>query len=189
MDKKINISPTDFGGLFVMKPNSFSDDRGMFSRLYCEEEISGVADVSIKQVNHSVTMERGTVRGLHFQHEPNAEIKMVRCIRGAVFDVVVDVRRGSPTFLKRFSVELTEKNGKMIFIPKGFAHGFQTLEDKTELLYFHSSIYAPLNEGALNVRDPLLGIEWPLDIIGLSGRDSKHAFLNSDFNGVDINEL
>jgi len=189
VDKKLNIIPTSMQGLFVIEPNTFSDDRGSFSRVYCEEELRGFSNITIKQINHSLTKEKGTVRGLHFQYEPNTETKMVKCIKGSVFDVIVDIRKDSATFLKTFSIELTEKNQKMIYIPKGFSHGFQTLEDDTELLYFHSSIYTPSNEGALNVVDPLLDIKWPLDIINLSKRDDKHEFLDINFKGIEIDEL
>ncbi len=189
MGKKLNIILTNFDGLFVIEPNIFSDDRGSFSRVYCEKELKEISNISIKQINHSATKDKGTVRGMHFQYEPNSEAKMAKCIRGSVFDVVVDIRKESPTFLKTFSIELTEKNQKMIYIAKGFAHGFQTLEDNTELLYFHSTEYTPANEGALNIKDPLLNIKWPLDIINLSKRDKEHKFLDNSFKGISINEL
>ncbi|WP_373034671.1 dTDP-4-dehydrorhamnose 3,5-epimerase [Sulfurimonas sp.] len=189
MDKKLNIISTYLDGLFVIEPNKFIDDRGSFSRVYCEEELKEISNISIKQINHSISRSKGTVRGMHFQYEPNAEVKMVKCVKGKVFDVVIDIRKDSPTFLKTFSIELTDENQKMIYIPKGFAHGFQTLEDNTELLYLHSTIYIPSNEGALNVTDPLLNIKWPLDIINLSKRDNEHRFLDNDFKGIEINEL
>ena len=189
MDKKLNITQTNFKDLFLVEPNSFKDERGAFSRIYCEDEMQGIFGKNIKQINHSVTKDKGTVRGLHFQYEPHTEIKMVKCIRGGVFDVVVDIRKNSPTFLQYFSIELTQENQKMIYIPKGFAHGFQTLQDDTELLYFHSTIYEPSNEGALNIKDPILNIKWPLDIINLSKRDEEHKFLDNTFEGIVVNEL
>ncbi len=189
MPNKLNITQTNFKDLYIVEPNSFKDERGAFSRVYCENEMHDIFGKSIKQINHSITKEKGTVRGLHFQYEPNAEIKMVKCIKGAILDVVVDIRKNSPTFLQYFSIELTEQNQKMIYIPKGFAHGFQTLEDETELLYFHSSIYAPLNEDAINIKDPLLDIKWPLNIINISKRDESHPFLTEDFKGITINAM
>lgn len=189
MDKKLNITNTAFEGLYVIEPNTFKDERGAFGRVFCEEELRYIFKSNIKQINHSITKEKGTVRGLHFQYEPYAEIKMVKCIKGSVLDVVVDIRKKSPTFLKYFSVELTEQNQKMIYIPKGFAHGFQTLKDNTELLYLHSSIYAPSEEGALNVLDPKLNIKWSLDIINLSQRDKNHPFITNEFEGIEINEV
>ncbi|MDQ7047723.1 MAG: dTDP-4-dehydrorhamnose 3,5-epimerase [Sulfurovum sp.] len=189
MDKKLNIISTKIKDLYIIEPNSFSDERGSFSRIYCEDELKEILDVSIKQINHSVTKEKGTVRGMHFQYEPNSEVKMVKCIKGRVLDIVVDIRKDSPTFLETFSVELSAENQKMIYIPKGFAHGFQTLEDDTELLYMHSTIYAPSNEGALNIKDLSLGIKWPLKIKNLSKRDNEHEFLDNSFKGIEINEL
>lgn len=189
MDKKLNIISTKFSGLYIIEPNTFQDERGAFSRIYCEDEMQDIFGKSIKQINHSITKEKGTVRGLHFQYEPHAEIKMVKCVKGGVLDVVVDIRKNSPTFLKIFSIELSERNKKMIYIPKGFAHGFQTLENDTELLYLHSNIYTPSNEGALNIHDPLLNVKWPLDITNLSKRDENHKYLTNEFKGVEVNEL
>ena len=189
MDKKLNIIKTNFKDLYIIEPDSFKDERGAFSRVFCEDELKDIFHFNIKQINHSITKEKGTVRGLHFQYEPYAEIKMVKCIKGRVLDVVVDIRKNSPTFLQYSTVELTEQNQKMIYIPKGFAHGFQTLEDNTELLYLHSSIYTPSDEGALNIIDPTLKIKWPLDIINLSKRDENHPFLTNEFEGIALNEL
>lgn len=189
MDKKLKAISANIEGLFVITPNIFSDDRGTFSRVYCQYELESITKILIRQVNHSTTKKKGTVRGLHFQYGPNAEAKMVKCIKGSVFDVVVDIRKGSPTFLESFTIELTVANQKMIYIPKGFAHGFQTLEDNTELLYFHSNVYAPENETALNVKDPQLDIQWPLEIMNLSKRDSEHKFLDDGFEGIKVYEL
>lgn len=184
MDKKLKIIDTEIDGLFVIEPISFKDERGEFSRVFCMDELSEIFDGDIKQINHSITNKKGTIRGLHFQYEPYSEVKMVKCIRGKIFDTVVDIRKNSKTFLKTFSIELSSTNQKMLYIPKGFAHGFQTLEDDTELLYLHSSIYTPSDEGALNVSDPLLSIDWPLDIINISKRDKEHKFLDKNFKGI-----
>jgi len=189
LDKKLNITHTNFDGLFIIQPNKFIDERGCFSRIYCEKELKEISNISIKQVNSSYTKKRGTVRGMHFQYEPNCEEKIVKCIKGSVLDVVIDIRKGSNTFLKSFSLKLTKENQKMLYIPKGFAHGFQTLEDDTELLYLHSNIYAPSNEGALNIRDPLLNIKWPLNIVNLSKKDNSYKFIDANFKGIVIDEL
>ncbi|MEW6552582.1 MAG: dTDP-4-dehydrorhamnose 3,5-epimerase [Campylobacterota bacterium] len=189
MDKKLNIVKTNFKDLYIIEPNSFKDERGVFSRVFCEEELKDIFKFNIKQINHSITKEKGTVRGLHFQYEPYAEIKMVKCIKGKVFDVVVDIRKNSSTFLQYFNIELTEENQKMIYIPKGFAHGFQTLEDDTQLLYLHSGIYTPSHEGTLNIKDLLLNIKWPLDTIHISKKDENQPFLNLEFEGISVNEL
>lgn len=186
---KLKISSTSFDKLFVVQPNSFQDARGVFSRVYCQDELEDVCKISIKQINHSLTYKKGTVRGLHFQYEPHSEVKIVKCIQGSIYDVVVDIRKGSPTFLKTFSIELSKENQKMLCIPKGFAHGFQTLEDNTELLYFHSNIYVQEQEGALNIKDSVLNIKWPLNITNISQKDEKHPFINRDFQGVVIHEM
>jgi dTDP-4-dehydrorhamnose 3,5-epimerase len=184
---KLNIQKTEFDGLYVIEPIVHEDDRGSFSRVFCEDELSDIfQEKNIKQVNHSVTTKKGTVRGMHFQYAPNCEVKILKCIKGKVFDVVVDIRKESKTFLQTFCIELSEDNRKMIYIPEGFAHGFQTLENSTELLYFHNNIYTPNNEGALNVKDPLLNIKWPLDIIKLSIRDEEHNFIDNNFKGVSV---
>lgn len=189
MDKKLNITTTAFADLFVIEPNSFHDERGFFSRVYCLEELKEISNITIKQINHSYNKEKGTARGLHFQYKPNCEVKIIKCIRGSLYDVVVDIRKDSPTFLKHFSIELNSKNQKMLYIPKGFAHGFQTLDNNTELLYLHSEIYTSNNEGALNLYDPAININWPIKIKNLSNRDTKHPLIDENFKGIDINEL
>ena len=187
MGDKLNIYKTKFEGLYIIESVVHGDDRGSFSRVFCEDEFSDILDGErIKQINHSVTERKGTVRGMHFQYEPDTEIKIIKCIKGRVFDVVVDIRKDSKTFLKTFSIELSEKNRVMIYIPKGFAHGFQTLEDNTELLYLHTNVYSPNNEGALNIRDSLLSINFPLDIINLSKKDSEHKLIGKDFRGIEV---
>jgi len=184
---KLKIINTKLEGLHVIEPIVHEDNRGAFFRVFCEDELNELfKENNIKQVNHSITSKKGTVRGMHFQYHPDCEVKFVKCIKGKVLDVVVDLRKGSDTFLEHFSVELSSENRRMIYIPKGFAHGFQTLDDESELLYFHSSIYTPSNEGGLNIKDPLLNIKWPLDTIELSKRDEEHAFLTSDFKGIQI---
>jgi dTDP-4-dehydrorhamnose 3,5-epimerase len=183
---KLNITNLKFNGAFVVSPNKHEDDRGSFSRVYCKSEMAFMADENFVQVNHSVTKVKGTVRGLHYQAPPNSEVKMVKCIKGAVLDIIVDIRTNSPTFLQWHGEVLSAENMKMMYIPKGFAHGFQTLESNTELLYFHSNEYTPNNEAALNIADPLLEINWPLDIIGLSKRDKEHPMLTNEFKGIEI---
>lgn len=189
MGSSLNITPTDFNGLFVIEPNTHKDKRGFFSRIYCIDELKEITNMNIKQINHSFTNKKGTIRGMHFQYEPDSEVKIIKCISGGILDVVIDIRENSPTFLKNYTIELTKENQKMLYIPKGFAHGFQTLEDNTELIYFHSNIYTPDNEGALNIKDSLLDLKWPLDIVNISKRDKEHKFLESNFKGIVVNEL
>jgi dTDP-4-dehydrorhamnose 3,5-epimerase len=135
-------------------------------------------------MNHSFTAEKGTVRGMHFQHPPHAEIKMVRCIAGAVFDVVVDLRKDAETFLQWYGVELSAENKQMIYIPEGFAHGFQTLTENVELIYHHTEFYTPEAEAGLLYNDVALNINWPLPITNLSERDTKHPIIQSNFKGI-----
>ena len=187
MGRKLSIKSIYIDGVYVIEPIVHVDGRGVFTRIFCEDELKEIfKENSIKQVNHSLTYNKGTVRGMHFQYVPNCEIKLVKCISGKVWDIIVDIRKNSPTFLQSFSIELSSENNKILYIPKGFAHGFQSLEDNSELLYFHSNVYAPNNEGALNIRDSLLNINWPLEIIEVSKRDEEHSFIDSDFKGLEI---
>lgn len=182
---KINIKNIDMEGVNLITPNSFKDDRGSFSRVFCKKELTPL-ETSFVQINHSVTKQKGTVRGLHFQYPPYSEIKMVKCIKGKVLDVIVDLRKNSPTFLQKHYEELSDKNMNMIYIPKGFAHGFQTLEDDTELLYFHSEFYTDKKEGSLNIFDPILDIKLPLEISNISDKDKNNSFIDKNFEGIEI---
>jgi len=183
---KLRVSETALEGASIIESIAYEDSRGSFSRVFCQEEMATFFDGHIEQINHSVTYEKGTVRGLHFQYPPYSEIKMVKCIKGSIFDVIVDIRESSATFLHWFSTILSSENKAIIYIPKGFAHGFQTLEENTELLYLHSERYIPNHEGGLNVLDPVLNIKWPLPIMGLSERDALQAMVTEDFKGVHI---
>lgn len=172
-------------GLTVVQRKSIADHRGFLSRFYCADEFhaAGIGR-GIKQINHTLTLNKGVVRGLHFQYPPYAEAKMVSCLQGTIFDVAVDLRHGSPTFLQWHGVELSAENMRSLFIPEGFAHGFQTLSNDCELIYLHSEAYRPDSEGALNALDPRLGISWPLDITEMSDRDRNHILIEQDFHGV-----
>ena len=183
---KLNITKLPLEGAYMICPNQYEDHRGSFARVFCEEELSPIFDGNIAQINHSSTRNKGSIRGLHFQYPPNAEVKMVKCIQGSVFDVIVDIRKDSPTFLQWHGEILSAQNNRMIYVPKGFAHGFQTLEENTQLLYLHSELYSPDNEGALNVFDPDIGIEWPLPISDISERDSNHPMIETVFKGITI---
>lgn len=183
--EQFDVFPTSLQDLYSIVRRRRGDSRGFFSRFFCSEDLAALGfGPRIAQINHTLTAKRGSVRGLHFQCPPHAEVKFVSCLRGAVFDVAVDLRRGSSTFLKWHGEILSAENGHSLMIPKGFAHGFQTLEDDCELLYLHSDFYAPGAEGALNVSDPSLGIEWPLEIVELSDRDLSHAPIDSSFDGI-----
>lgn len=184
---QLSCTGTPLPGLTVIERCRREDSRGSFSRLFCADELTaaGIA-LSIAQINESFTRRRGSVRGLHFQYPPHAEAKLVTCILGEIFDVAIDLRRGSSTFLKWHAERLSQANGRGLFIPAGFAHGFQTLTDDCRLIYLHSAPYAPESEGGLSARDPALRIEWPLPIGELSHRDANHAALDAGFRGLDV---
>lgn len=180
-----DVTPTALAGLMCVTRRRGEDARGFFSRFYCTQEMAGLGwHLPIAQVNHTLTRQSGTVRGLHFQHPPHAEDKYVSCLRGAVFDVAVDLRHGSPTFLSWHGEILSAGNGRSLLIPQGFAHGFQALEADSELIYLHSQPYAPQAEGGLHVNDPLLAIAWPHPVTELSARDANHAALTHAFTGL-----
>jgi dTDP-4-dehydrorhamnose 3,5-epimerase len=172
-------------GLKRIQRQRMGDKRGFFSRLFCATELSAAGWAKpIAQINHSCTAIRGTVRGMHFQHPPHAEMKLVSCLRGKVWDVAVDLRAGSPTLLQWHAEYLSAENGVSLLIPEGFAHGFQTLADDCEMLYFHTTAYCHEAEGGVHAEDPRLAIHWPLPVAGLSSRDGAHPFLDANFAGV-----
>lgn len=183
----MQFEPTPLKGAFVITPEPFSDHRGSFMRIYCKQELEAVGvNKEIVQANHSVTIKKGAVRGMHYQRPPKAEIKIVKCIQGAVFDVIIDLRKNSPTFCRWCGETISAKNMKMMVIPEGFAHGFQVLESKSELLYFHTQFYSPDHEGGLCFDDPAIGIKWPLEVIDVSDRDRSHPLVDSSFKGISL---
>jgi dTDP-4-dehydrorhamnose 3,5-epimerase len=179
------IHPTPITDLVVAESKSFKDERGAFSRLFCEQELSSfIGHRKIVQINHSCTAAEGAVRGLHFQHAPHAEMKLVRCLKGKVWDVAVDLRPHSPSYKRWYAQELSPLNAYMMAIPEGFAHGFQVLEPGSELLYLHTAFYKPESEGGVRHDDPALGITWPLLVTDISARDSSHAYIDASFRGI-----
>lgn len=185
MSGRLRIIDTTLEGLKVVQLNRVGDARGFLERLFCSTELSGVlAGRMIAQINHTLTVRSGTVRGMHFQHPPHGEMKFVACLRGEVFDVAVDLRRNSSTFLKWHAEVLSPTNPKTLVIPEGFAHGFQTLTDDCEMLYFHTAPYHPEAEGGVSARDPMLAIQWPREITDLSVRDATHPMLKPDYRGL-----
>ena len=183
----MKISRTPLQNAFVLEPEPFVDERGEFFRIFCQQELKQIGYQSrIVQINHSLTRQKGALRGMHFQYPPRAEIKIVKCLRGSVFDAIVDLRRGSPTFLQWHSVMLSGDNKKMLYIPEGFAHGFQTLGENCELLYFHTEFYSPEHEGGVRYDDPMINISWPLEITDISDRDMNHLLLSQDFEGIAL---
>jgi dTDP-4-dehydrorhamnose 3,5-epimerase len=185
MSTRFEILDTPLSGLRVLQRKPIGDSRGYLERLFCIEELQALAPGRhIAQINHTLTASRGTVRGMHFQRPPYAEIKFVSCLRGEVFDVAVDLRDNSPTFLRWHAEVLSAYNHQTLVIPEGFAHGFQTLTDDCEMLYFHTAAYHPGAEGGLNAQDPRLAIQWPLPVAGLSPRDAAHPLLDNSFTGM-----
>ena len=181
------VTDTPLAGLKIVERQNLGDSRGFLSRMFCAEELALAGWTKpIAQINLTMTSSRGTVRGMHFQQPPHSEMKLVNCVRGVVLDVAVDLRADSPTYLKWHAEELSAENRRSFLIPEGFAHGFQTLTDDCELLYFHSMPYAPGAEGALNALDPALGVSWPLEITEMSERDRRHPNLTEQFTGLTL---
>ena len=182
----MQFHPSPIADLFVAESTALADERGSFMRLYCapSQQDSLGFKKEIVQINRSTTAKKGSLRGLHYQRFPALEAKMVRCLRGRVYDVAVDLREGSATFLEHFSIELDGQKGLALLIPEGFAHGFQTLEDDCEMLYLHSAAYAKEYEGGLRYDDPALHIRWPLPVGAMSLRDKAFALLDKNFRGI-----
>jgi dTDP-4-dehydrorhamnose 3,5-epimerase len=184
----MKFDTTVFSDLLIITPNYIGDERGWFMRIYSEDlfknNIHGFDNKKWVQSNHSYSKEKYTWRGLHFQKKPFQETKLVRCISGSVIDFVVDIRADSKTFLKYFEIELSSINKKMIYIPAGFAHGFFTLEDNTEMIYLHDKYYNAEFESGLNYRDPLINLKLPYSPNVVSQRDENHLLLNKNFKGI-----
>jgi len=177
--------PSPLAGSYMIEVGAFNDERGWFSRYYCAQEFKEIGHTKQwVQLNHSFTAKNGTVRGMHYQQAPFREIKMVKCIAGAVYDVIVDLRKESPTFLQWFGLELSAVNKRMIYIPEGFAHGFQTLTDDCELIYHHTEFYNPNAEAGIRPVDPALNISWPLPIGMLSVKDASYTLIGKEFKGI-----
>jgi dTDP-4-dehydrorhamnose 3,5-epimerase len=179
------IHETPLAGLTAIERHAVQDARGALSRLFCAEALAATGWTKpVAQINHTQTRHKGSVRGLHFQKPPHAEMKLVSCIQGEVWDVAVDLRQGSPSFLRWHALRLSAENRLALLIPEGFAHGFQALTDDVALLYCHSAPYTPDAEAGLHPQDPALSIEWPLPITTLSARDAGHPWLSADFAGL-----
>lgn len=182
---RFDVIDTPISGLKVVQRKAIRDTRGYFSRFFCADEFRQAGlDSHIAQINHSYSKITGTVRGMHFQLPPHAEVKFVSCIRGEIFDVAVDLRRNSPTFLQWHGEILSAENQRSLLIPEGFAHGFQTLTDDCELLYLVSAPYAPGAEGGVNAQDPMLKIGWPLPVTEISDKDRKMPLLPVGYCGI-----
>lgn len=184
---RLTWSDTPLDGLKLVQRQRAGDHRGFLDRLFCAGDLRAAGwHKPIAQINHTYTRQQGTVRGLHFQYPPHAEMKLVTCLHGTILDVAVDLRQDSPTFLSWHAEELSAENQRSLLIPEGFAHGFQALSNDVEMLYCHSESYTPEAEGGLHPQDPRLDINWPLPVSELSARDASHALIGNDFEGVAL---
>jgi dTDP-4-dehydrorhamnose 3,5-epimerase len=171
----MHFTSTKLKGAYVIEPERLEDDRGFFARTWCQKEFADYGlDPILVQCNVSFNKRKGTLRGMHFQLPPSAEAKLVRCTKGAIYDVIVDLQQKSETFLQWISVELTADNRKALYVPKGFAHGFQTLEDDSEVFYQMSEFYAPECATGFRWNDPQFKIVWPEEISIISKRDEEY---------------
>jgi len=183
---RLKVTSLPIGGLKLIERTVLGDSRGHFARLFCAEELSTAGWIKpIAQINHTYTLKKGTVRGMHYQRSPYSEMKLVTCIRGELLDVAVDLRNDSDTYLQYHSELLSAENGKALLIPEGFAHGFQALTDDIELIYCHSMFYNAEAEAGISPWDKRLNIEWPLPITEISDRDQNHPLIDQCFNGLD----
>lgn len=177
------FTPTKLAGAYVIELEKREDSRGFFARTFCANEMAEHdLETKIVQTNMSRTMKKGTVRGMHFQTSPHQETKLVRCTRGSIYDVIIDIRPDSPTYKQWFGVELSAQNHSMLFVPRDFAHGFITLEDDCEVMYEVSEFYSPGFEGGIRYNDPTINIEWPIPVLDVSEKDAAHP----DFKEVTI---
>ena len=174
----MRFEPIPLANGFLIHLDPHTDDRGMFARVFCAREFAKAGlENSFVQANISTNRLAGTVRGMHFQCEADAEVKLVRCIKGSIHDVVVDIRKGSPTYLRWFGVVLSEDNGLMMYVPKGFAHGYQALTDGATAFYMVSAYYTPASENGFRFDDPKLAIEWPASVSEISEKDARWPLL------------
>lgn len=179
------FTETSLKDSYVINLQPSQDDRGWFARTYCKNEFNKIGHTKEwVQLNHSYTKQKGTIRGMHYQQPPFSEIKLVRCIAGSVYDVIIDLRKDSITYLKYIGIELSSVNKNMIYIPEGFAHGFQALTDECELIYHHSQFYEPGLEAGIRFNDRAINIDWPLPVTNISSRDNTHPLMEANFKGL-----
>ncbi len=178
---------TPLEGARLIELDKRGDDRGFFARFFCVNEFKAEGlETQFVQVNNSLSAKKGTLRGMHYQLPPSAEVKIVRCVRGSLFDAIVDLRAGSPTFGKWYGAELNAENRLMMYVPRGFGHGFVTLEDETEALYMVSNFYGPNEERGVRFDDPAVGVKWPIAPVEISDKDRKWPDLNQEFHGFEM---
>jgi dTDP-4-dehydrorhamnose 3,5-epimerase len=183
----MNLIESNLSGLYKVQPTPFTDDRGSFARIYCKKDFLSIGfNKEFVQINHSYNIFAGTVRGLHYQIPPFSDAKLIYCIQGSIFDIVVDIRENSSTFLQSYCIELSSENKLGIFVPEGFAHGFQTLQKNTLVVYHHTDYYSPDFEAGIRFDDPVLSIKWPLEVINMSDRDKSFQFIDNNFQSLKI---
>lgn len=185
--QRFEVKTTPLAGVFVLKAKPIGDERGYFERLFCAEEFKELGfDIPVSQINHSYNQGIGIIRGMHMQLPPYTEIKVVRCLRGKVCDVALDVRKNSPTFLQHFAVELSADEHNYLYLPHGIAHGYQALTEESDVLYLVSAPYHAEAEKGFNPLDPTFNIKWPLPPSIMSAKDRERAFINPDFQGIEL---
>lgn len=184
---KLEFTKLPLDGAYIIKPIAYEDQRGSFERVFCQDEFKSTGlETNVKQINYSSTVKKGTIRGLHYQKPPSSEIKMVKCISGSVIDVIIDLRKDSKTFLKWHAEILTSSNRHMMYVPKGFAHGIQSLEDNSEIIYFNTEFYNPELESGIRYNDPVINIKWPLEVTDISTKDNLFPFIGHGFKGISL---
>jgi len=171
----MKFTETKLKGAYLITPDFIDDERGFFARTFCHQEFQEYGlNINIVQCNISFNVRKGTVRGMHYQMPPHAEAKVIRCTAGAIVDVIIDLRPDSPTFKQWFSIELNDKNHQMLYVPEGFAHGYQTIAPRTEIFYQVSNFYHPASERGIRWDDPAFEIKWPLPVTDISKKDASH---------------
>lgn len=187
---RFEIEKTPIEGVFVVKAKPIGDARGYFERFFCSDEFNEIGfNAPVAQINHSLNNEVGVVRGIHFQWPPYNEMKLVRCINGEVYDVAVDLRKGSSTFLKYFGVKLSQQEHNYLLLPNGMGHAYQSLTAGAELIYVVSAPFTPEADCGLNPQDPAIGISWPVKIGQISDKDRNRKFIDKTFMGIDLGSL
>jgi dTDP-4-dehydrorhamnose 3,5-epimerase len=183
----MKIAQTKIIGAAVIHSEPFKDERGFLNRIFCQKELEAIRPgIVIVKINHSMTRQKGSIRGMHFQNPPYAEMKIIRCVKGSIFDVAVDLRKASPTFLQWHGEVLSAENMKALVIPEGCAHGFQSLEDDIEMIYLHTQFYSKQSEGAIRYDEPKINIQWPLKNIMISEKDMSYPFLPNGYEGLTL---
>jgi len=178
---------TPLNGAYIIEMEPRGDQRGLFARTFCKREFEAIGHhKEFVQFNHSETRHNGTLRGMHYQVSPSCEIKLLRCIRGRVFDIIIDLRANSSTYMKWYGRELSEENKLSMYVPEGFAHGFQTLEDDCQLIYHHTQYYNPTAERGLRYNDPALAIQWPQPPTIMTEKDNNYPLIDKNFKGIDL---